>query len=76
MKTIENWFKQYLKKGIDSLNSFQYKPKKTYLTEAIHLSWDSDDMLKQVGLQQTWVAILVQNPIRNLHEVACPDLSW
>ena len=33
LKTIENWFKQYLKKGIDSLNSFQYKPKKTYLSE-------------------------------------------
>ncbi len=33
LKTIENWFRQYLKKGIDSLNSFQYKPKKTYLTE-------------------------------------------
>ena len=33
LKTIENWFNQYLKQGIDSLNSFQYKPKKTYLTE-------------------------------------------
>ena len=33
LKTTENWFKQYLTKGIDSLNSFHYKPKKTYLTE-------------------------------------------
>ena len=32
-KTIENWLQQYITKGIDSLNSFQYKPKKTYLTD-------------------------------------------
>ncbi len=32
IKTIENWHHQYLTKGIDSLNSFQYKPKKSYLT--------------------------------------------
>ncbi len=31
IKTIENWFHQYTTKGIDSLNSFQYKPKKTFL---------------------------------------------
>lgn len=31
-KTIENWYHQYVTKGIDSLNSFQYKPKKSYLT--------------------------------------------
>jgi transposase len=31
--TIETWFKKYITKGIDSLNSFQYKPKKSYLTE-------------------------------------------
>lgn len=30
-KTIENWHKQYVTKGIDSLNSFQYKPKQSYL---------------------------------------------
>ncbi|WP_155321285.1 helix-turn-helix domain-containing protein [Desulfosarcina ovata] len=30
-KTIENWHKQYTTKGIDSLNSFQYKPKQSYL---------------------------------------------
>lgn len=33
MKTIENWFHQYLTKGIDCLNSFQYKPKQPYLSE-------------------------------------------
>jgi transposase len=32
VKTIENWHHQYATKGIDSLNSFQYKPKKSYLT--------------------------------------------
>lgn len=32
VKTIENWHHQYVRKGIDSLNSFQYKPKKSYLT--------------------------------------------
>jgi len=31
VKTIENWYRQYLTKGINSLNSFQYKPKQTYL---------------------------------------------
>ncbi len=29
--TIENWFHQHRTKGIDSLNAFQYKPKKTFL---------------------------------------------
>ncbi len=33
IKTIENWFHQYKSKGIDSLNSFQYKPKKTFLAK-------------------------------------------
>ncbi|MBU0464139.1 MAG: winged helix-turn-helix domain-containing protein [Proteobacteria bacterium] len=32
IKTIENWHCQYEKKGINSLNSFQYKPKQSYLT--------------------------------------------
>jgi transposase len=34
VKTIENWHHQYVAKGVDSLNSFHYKPKKSYLTEA------------------------------------------
>ena len=33
VKTIENWFHQYLTKGIDSLNSFQYKPKQSFLNK-------------------------------------------
>lgn len=32
IKTIENWLCQYATKGIDSLNSFQYKPKQSYLS--------------------------------------------
>ena len=32
-KTIENWYCQYKTKGIESLNSFQYKPKKSYLND-------------------------------------------
>jgi len=32
LKTIENWGSQYLTKGIESLNSFNYQPKQTYLT--------------------------------------------
>ena len=42
IKTIENWHCQYVEKGIDSLNSFQYKPKQTYLkTEQIEevIAW-------------------------------------
>lgn len=30
-RTIENWLYQYITKGIDSLNFFQYTPKKTFL---------------------------------------------
>ena len=33
IKTIENWHRQYQSKGIESLNFFQYKPKKSYLDE-------------------------------------------
>lgn len=29
--TIENWHFQYITKGINSLNDFQYKPKQSYL---------------------------------------------
>jgi transposase len=32
VKTIENWYHQYVTRGIDSLNSFQYQPKKSFLT--------------------------------------------
>jgi transposase len=33
VKTIENWFQQYRAKGIDSLNSFSYKPKQAFLNQ-------------------------------------------
>ena len=32
IKTIENWCYQYTTKGIASLNSFQYKPKQSFLS--------------------------------------------
>ncbi len=31
--TLERWFSNYTTRGIDSLSSFQYQPKQTYLTE-------------------------------------------
>lgn len=42
-KTIEKWYFEYVTKGIDSLNSFQYKPKQSYLTS------------EQVDQVVTWV---------------------
>jgi transposase len=33
IKSIENWHRQYVTKGIESLNFFQYKPKQSYLTD-------------------------------------------
>jgi transposase len=33
IKTVENWYNQYLVKGIDSLNSFQYKPKEAFINK-------------------------------------------
>ena len=43
IKTIEKWHFEYSTKGIDSLNSFQYKPKKSYLTS------------EQIDQVATWV---------------------
>ena len=34
LKSVDNWYHQLKTKGIDSLNSFQYKPKTTYLKES------------------------------------------
>jgi transposase len=31
--TLRNWFNQYIQRGIDALNSFQYKPKASYLSK-------------------------------------------
>lgn len=33
IRTIDNWYRQYVTKGIESLNSFQYKPKRSYLND-------------------------------------------
>ena len=32
--TLQRWFKHYIQKGVDALNSFQYKPKSAYLSES------------------------------------------
>ena len=32
-KTIKSWHRQYVTEGLESLNSFQYKPKKRYLND-------------------------------------------
>ena len=33
IRTIENWHIQYVTKGVESLNFFQYKPRQSYLSE-------------------------------------------
>lgn len=71
MKTIENWHHQYLTKGIDCLNSFQYKPKQPYLsdeqvqqllnwvrsTNPIHLKQIRVHIIEQFGIKYTTEAI-------------------
>ena len=56
VKTIENWHRQYLTKGIESLNFFQYKPKKTFL----------DD--KQVEEVMKWVKTENPSKIKQVRE--------
>lgn len=46
LKTIKNWLHQYLTKGIASLNSFQYKPKQSFLSSeqtAEIIDWVKDN---------------------------------
>jgi transposase len=50
VKTIENWFQQYRVKGIDSLNSFSYKPKQAFLNK------------EQIEQLTTWVK--TENPAK------------
>ena len=71
MKTIENWHHQYLSKGIDCLNSFQYKPKQPYLsdeqtqqllnwvrtTNPIHLKQIRIHIIEEFGIKYTTEAI-------------------
>ena len=71
MKTIENWHRQYLSKGIDCLNAFQYKPKQPYLsdeqtqqllnwvriTNPIHLKQIRIHIIEEFGIKYTTEAI-------------------
>ena len=56
VKTIENWHYHYVTKGIDSLNSFQYKPKQTYL---------NTDQIEQIT---TWVRETNPGKIKEVRE--------
>ena len=71
MKTIENWHHQYLSKGIDCLNAFQYKPKQPDLsdeqtqqllnwvrtTNPIHLKQIRIHVIEEFGIKYTTEAI-------------------
>lgn len=65
IKSIENWHHQYLTKGIDSLNSFQYKPKQSYLT-----SEQTDQIVKWVKETNPGKAKEVQQYIKDNFKVA------
>lgn len=71
IKSIENWHHQYLTQGVDSLNSFQYKPKQPFLgdeetqqmlnwvrtTNPIHLKQVRAYALEEFGVKYTTEAI-------------------
>jgi transposase len=52
--TINKWLKQYIFKGIDSLNSFNYKPKRSYLNfnqinqTVIYVTFENPHNLKEI----------------------------
>lgn len=52
--TINNWFKQYISKGIDNLNHFYYKPKQSFLNIfqinqiVIYVTFENPKNLKQI----------------------------
>ena len=54
VRTIEDWFKLYKTKGIESLNSFNYKPKQPYLTfnqinqVVIYVNFDFPENTKEI----------------------------
>jgi transposase len=54
VKTLENWFNQYVSKGIESLNSFDYKPKQPYLSISqinqviIWTVWNNPENTKEI----------------------------
>lgn len=77
IKTIENWHHQYRAKGIDCLNSFQYKPKQAYLsneqTQTI-ISWvrtTNPAKLKQIRayvIEQFGIALTTETIRKILHK--------
>ena len=54
--TIENWYNQYVSKGIESLDSFGYKPKQAYLNffqinqVVIYVTFENPENLKQIKM--------------------------
>jgi transposase len=54
MNTIKNWFHQYINEGIESLNSFDYKPKQSYLNYfqinqlVIYVTFENPKNLKEI----------------------------
>ena len=54
VNTINNWLYQYISRGIESLNSFDYKPKKSYLNffqinqVVIYVSYENPKTLKEI----------------------------
>ncbi len=59
VKTLKRWFKKYVLKGIDSLNSFDYKPKKPYLTEE-HVGetvrWVKENRPPNIGIVRRFIS--------------------
>lgn len=56
--TIENWIHQYQTKGIDAMDSFQYKPKKPYLTpEQIEqlVDWVRKENPEKIKIVQAYI---------------------
>jgi transposase len=54
VNTINNWLRQYISEGIDSMNSYDYKPKKPYLDFfqinhiVIYVTFEHPENLKQI----------------------------
>jgi len=54
VNTINNWLRQYISEGIDSINSYDYKPKKPYLDffqindVVIYVTFENPENLKQI----------------------------
>jgi len=54
--TIENWYNQYVSKGIESLDSFSYKPKQAYLNffqinqVVIYVTFENPENLKKIKM--------------------------